>query len=76
MDDKCLRKSVVISNRSDSIVTASRYYLSLLYLKHQFQRSFYVIFLQIIPHIYLKLTMHPSMHTTSTSGPLPVGWLN
>jgi hypothetical protein len=35
-------------------------------LKHQFQRSSYVIFLQIIPHIYLKFNpLHPSVHKTS-----------
>jgi hypothetical protein len=31
------------------------YHLSILYLKHQFQRSSRVIFLQITPHSYFKL---------------------
>jgi hypothetical protein len=43
-------------------------------LKHQFQRSFHVIFLQITSHIYFKLTCctHvPSAQPTSTSQTTP-----
>jgi hypothetical protein len=43
--------------------------ISLLYLKHQFQRSSRIIFLQTTPHIYFKLThctLVPSAQPTST----------
>jgi hypothetical protein len=68
----------------DSIITNS-----LIYLKHQFQRSSRVIFLQIISHSYFKLTRCTSIdgqmvtrHWLDTRGPqlwprhvMPAYWL-
>jgi hypothetical protein len=49
--------------------------ISLLYififtiLKHEFQRSFHIIFLQISPHIYFKLTRCTQSASTSQTTP-------
>jgi hypothetical protein len=45
----------VISNFLFETTFFHSFFISILYLKHQFQQSFHVIFLQITPHSYFKL---------------------